>query len=64
MSQLSEDAKDFARMLRYVANCVDYVQEIKSFHDCNDCGVRKQCKYAPEWGKQVRINCPLWESKS
>ena len=63
MSQRDEDAKDFARMLRYVADCVEYYQRVKSYPDCNTCGVKKECKYCPALGEQTRINCPLWKSK-
>ena len=27
---------------------------------CNDCGW-KLCKYRPDPGETVRINCPLWK---
>ena len=62
MSQRDEDAKDFARMLRYAADCIEYYQRVKSFHDCNDCG-KRNCEYRPELGEQVRTNCPLWAHK-
>ena len=62
MSQRDEDMKEFARALRYAAECIEYYQRVKSFHDCNDCK-DKTCKYKPRLGEQVRINCPLWKEK-
>ena len=62
MSRMDQDAVDFARMLRYVADCVSYYQRVSSYNDCNNCG-RKECEYKPEWGEQVRIHCPLWEGQ-
>lgn len=62
MSQFSEDAKDFARFLRYAADCISFTQDVNSYHSCNDCGGRleRRCPYIPESGKLARINCPLW----
>ncbi len=62
MSRIDEEAKDFARILQYTAECIMYYQKVSSFPDCNTCG-DKDCKYRPGWGEQVRINCPLWKSK-
>lgn len=63
MSQRDHDAKDFARMLRYAAECIEYYQRVSSFDDCNNCGKNRTCKYLPGWGEQTRINCPLWTRK-
>lgn len=62
MGRMVQDAEDFARMLIYVADCIRYTQSVQSYDNCNNCG-KKGCEYRPEWGKQVRINCPLWEGK-
>lgn len=59
MSRMDEDARDFARMLRYVADCIDYYDRVSSYDDCNNCK-RKECEYKPRLGEMVRINCPLW----
>ncbi|WP_349218538.1 hypothetical protein [Solibaculum intestinale] len=40
----------------------DFFKDITALHDCNDCGISK-CKFAPEPGQMVRINCPLWVEK-
>lgn len=60
MSRMDRDAEDFAKMLIYVADCIRYTQNVQSYNNCNNCG-KKNCEYKPDWGKQVRINCPLWE---
>jgi len=31
-------------------------------HNCNDC-TKKDCEFKPDWGDDVRINCPLWEGE-
>lgn len=36
--------------------------EVLEMPSCNDCGKIRDCKYAPDWGDDVRINCPLWAS--
>ena len=62
MSRMDQDAEDFARMLLYVVDCIRYTQNTLSYDNCNNCG-KKNCEYKPDWGKQVRINCPLWEGE-
>lgn len=64
MSQKMEDAKEFARMLSFVAECVYYYDRVTSYPDCNTCGKQKTCGYCPKPGEQTRINCPLWENKN
>ena len=60
MSQFSSDAEDFARLLIHAGECIMYFHNVSSYDDCNNCG-KKDCKYKPEPGQMVRINCPLWE---
>ena len=62
MSQLTADGEEFARMLRYAADCIVYAQNVQSYHDCNDCAgkVKPYCPYLPKAGELARINCPLW----
>lgn len=38
----------------------DFYTDISMLHDCDDCGIREQCKFLPKPGQMVRINCPLW----
>ena len=62
--QMHEKAKDFAGMLLYVANCIQYYLRVGSCNDCNTCGKNPECEYLPRLGETTRINCPLWEEKS
>lgn len=44
-------------------NYKDFYEDITALHDCNDCGIKGICKFSPEPGQMVRINCPLWVEK-
>ena len=59
-----EDGEKFADMLSYAAECIKFCQRAILSHDCNDCGAIKECQYAPGWGEQTRINCPLWKEET
>ena len=63
MSQWRADAEEFAKQLRFAADCVNYYLRMSSLNDCNTCGDR-DCKYKPWPGEQVRINCPLWKGRA
>lgn len=63
MSRMDEDAREFARMLLYVVNCINYYSRVSSYNDCNNCGKNPGCEYLPRLGEMTRINCPLWEGK-
>ncbi len=41
----------------------DFYEDIAALHDCNDCGIKGVCKFSPQPGQMVRINCPLWVEK-
>lgn len=45
-------------------DAINYMERISKLHDCNDCGIKMQCKYLPEYGDQTRINCPLWKEEN
>lgn len=30
---------------------------------CNTCSIRAICKYVPDWGEQVRYNCPHYKGE-
>lgn len=51
---------DLAKILRYLAECVEFTERIKVQNCCNSCGKFKTCEYLPRWGEPTRINCPLW----
>ena len=57
------EAEEFARALVYAADCIRYYERVSSYNDCNNCGKKTTCRYAPKLGETTRINCPLWESK-
>ena len=62
MSQWREEAKDFAKQLRFASECIEFYLRVTSYNDCNTCGDR-ECQYKPWPGEQTRINCPLWRAK-
>lgn len=41
---------------------LDYVEYMKSQHDCNDCG-NNMCMHRPKFGDPVRVNCFMWRAK-
>ena len=36
-------------------------EKIQSLPNCMNCAKICTCEYAPEWGRTVRYNCPLWD---
>ena len=48
-------------MLYALIDYIDYYERMTKQHDCNDCGIKDNCEYVPDWGKLVRVNCPLWK---
>lgn len=59
----SEELVKIANAMHGIADLIKYADTIRRLHDCNDCGIKKRCKYAPTPGNVVRINCPLWQDK-
>lgn len=59
MSRTRELADDY----RYIAECLRLLDEIMNLPDCHTCAKLGSCEYAPEWGRIMRINCPLWEKE-
>lgn len=47
----------------YIADTLRYAEQIKELNNCNDCAKKMSCEYRPEWGRMVRINCPLYKSE-
>ena len=37
-----------------------HYEKIRELPSCNDCGIKKECGYKPNWGFFERINCPHW----
>ncbi len=64
MGRYDQDLEELARMLISISDLAQYALRVQSYSDCNTCGISKDCDYAPKVGEMVRINCPLWKSKS
>ncbi len=54
---------DIRSMCNQILSMCDYVDYMKTLHDCNDCGIKDSCPNCPMPGQQVRINCADWESE-
>ena len=63
MSQRDRDLEHFTNILISTVDAIRYYLEVSSYDDCNTCGKTK-CRYMPDPGQMVRINCPLWQSKA
>ena len=63
MSQRDRDLEDFANILISTADAIRYFLDVSSCNDCNTCGKTK-CRYIPDPGQMVKINCPLWQPKN
>ena len=63
MGMTREDRIKLRSMLLYIADCMVLVNDVEQMHNCNDCGIKRQCAYVPEIGMPVRWNCPLWQDK-
>lgn len=58
-----EERAKLRSVLLYVADCMLAVDEMQSQHNCNDCGLKRECAYVPKLGQPVRWNCPLWQKR-
>ncbi len=45
---------------RQLAEWLKLLKRILESGDCNGCGIKKVCNVRPEWGEQVRYNCPMF----
>ena len=48
-------------MLYHLADIVREYEAIMNQPDCNNCSEVRRCRYAPDPGQRVRINCPHWQ---
>ena len=39
------------------------LRRIQESGSCNECIIRKECKYVPQLGHMVRYNCPFYVGK-
>ena len=51
---------EIIKNLKFIIDALEFTQEMRGVHNCNDCGVEKECEYRPKWGEPVRWNCPHW----
>ena len=54
---------ELSKLLHHIADALMLADRVSKQHNCNDCGIKKTCKYCPTWGEPVRINCPLWKKE-
>lgn len=54
------DAEKCAEEHRQLADWLKLLKRILDSGDCNDCGIKKVCQIKPNYGEQVRYNCPLY----
>lgn len=46
--------------LKYVIDALEFMQEMRGVHNCNDCGYFEKCEYRPNAKEDIRWNCPFW----
>jgi len=49
-----------------VAYILDSLMALRNIYEsgcCNDCTIKKICRYAPKVGQLVRYNCPFYERR-
>lgn len=52
-------------LIKLIFSLCDYARlgmSITRQNSCNDCG-HEDCGYKPDYGDNVRWNCPLWKAK-
>ena len=59
MSRLDDTISEIA----YVLDALVAYRRIVQSGDCNSCSERKNCKYVPKTGEQVRYNCPFYKRR-
>ena len=57
MSRLDDTIGDIAHIL----DILMAYRNIVDSGDCNRCGKKKTCEYAPNTGQLVRYNCPFYK---
>lgn len=62
-NNFAEILKEPDEIIRAVARILDALQftaRMEETDNCNTCGKKYTCEYAPEPGGRVTWNCPLW----
>ena len=57
MSRLDDAISNVA----YILDTLMVYRNIVDSGDCNRCGRKKNCEYAPKAGQLVRYNCPFYK---
>lgn len=58
LEELSSDEVD-----RIIKDAEEFDRIMTELGNCNNCDRAPSCGWAPAWGEDVRINCPLWKDK-
>ncbi len=59
MSRFDEERGEIIRILYSILDYARFGYNVSTYNSCNNCG-KYDCQHKPEWGDQVRWNCPLW----
>ena len=59
-----EDRAKLRNTLLYLADCLVFVKDMEGMTNCNTCGQKGKCGFAPEPGEPIRYNCPHWKEKN
>ena len=52
---------DIISNVAYILDTLMAYRNIVDSGDCNRCGKKKNCEYAPKAGQLVRYNCPFYK---
>ena len=52
---------DIISNVAYILDILMAYRNIVDSGDCNRCGKKKNCEYAPKAGQLVRYNCPFYK---
>jgi hypothetical protein len=60
LDQLSAKDAELDRLTIQRDDYKFFCSDVVNLPNCNVCGVKNECKYAPKLGQKVRFNCPLY----
>jgi hypothetical protein len=63
MSRLDQDREDLIRLIFSICDYARLGYRISTLNNCNNCKMA-DCEHKPDWGEQVRWNCPLWKGEN
>lgn len=56
----ADECFKYANEYHQLADWLKILKRILNSGDCNECAIQKMCNVRPEWGEQVRYNCPMF----